>query len=104
MMCSRACYNGYVCNTQTGHCEPPTGGTGGSLGCADLLNCVASCSDQTCADDCRNMGSSSGRSAFDALNSCLDQACSSPCGPGGSDSSCQSCAHRHCSREVNACQ
>ncbi len=71
------------------------GGGQATLPCADLVLCFASCSDQTCTDECRAQGSPQSLALAQALMAC------------DSENSCQSnpdCLLDHCANQEEACQ
>lgn len=77
---------------ETGAAPAPATAAAGSLGCADVLQCMTTCTDQDCVAGCQASGSSEGQAMATAM---LD--CTTACGNE------DDCIQRSCSTELSQC-
>ena len=80
--------------------------TPGSLTCAEIDTCAASCSDQTCFNSCLGQGSADGQAKMQALEQCDSQAvqgsCKTQCAAPDSQT-CFTCVDQACAAQLQAC-
>ena len=78
------------------------GGNGGgatNTNCGATHNCMASCADGNCQQQCYNNASDTGRAQLDAMLDCFDAACGSV-----SDAEFSNCANQNCASEIQGCE
>ena len=78
------------------------GGNGGgatNTNCGATYNCMASCADGNCQQQCYNNASDTGRAQLDAMLDCFDAACGSV-----SDAEFSNCANQNCASEIQGCE
>jgi len=80
--------------------------TPGSMTCAEIDTCAASCTDQTCFQSCLSQGSADGQAKMQALEQCDSQSvqgsCKTQCATPDSQT-CWTCLDQACATQVQAC-
>ena len=88
------CELGVCQGTQQGPCA---GGNEG--GCGSILQCMQTCRDQACANNCFQNGSMAGQQIYNTFQQCLQMnGCVAPTGMVD-----QMCLQRNCINQLNAC-
>jgi hypothetical protein len=76
--------------------------TGGSLSCAQILQCASGCKDKPCAQACKVKGSVQGLADLQKLLDCNNQSCAVHCTQ-GSQQQCDACMSVFCKSQQAAC-